>query len=63
MDARVRPTLFPLIQIALRFGQVSIEAHAFERRFLRVPHAAFHFALAVRIADAARHRHHAVMLE
>jgi hypothetical protein len=35
MDARVRPALFPTIQIRLRFFQ-TLEALPFERRFLRV---------------------------
>jgi hypothetical protein len=35
MDARVGPALFPAIQIRLRFFQ-ALEAHPFERRFLRV---------------------------
>jgi len=35
MDARVGPAFFPAIQILLRFFQ-PLEAHPFERRFLRV---------------------------
>ena len=35
MNARIRPAFFPAIQIRLRFLQ-TLEAHPFERGFLRV---------------------------
>ena len=38
VNARIRPALFPAIQIALRFLQ-AFEAQTFQRRFLRVAHA------------------------
>jgi hypothetical protein len=56
VNARVGPTLFPAIQVQLRFFQ-TLEAQPFERRFLRVAHARFDFALAVRILNPARQSH------
>jgi hypothetical protein len=48
MDARVGPALLPAIQIGLRFLQ-TLEAHSFERRFLRVADPRLHFPLAIGI--------------
>jgi hypothetical protein len=62
MDARIGPALFPAIQIYLRFFQ-ALEAHSFERCFLRVADPRLHFPLAIRILDPARQRHHTVVCE
>ena len=44
MDARIGPALFPAIQIYLRFFQ-ALEAHSFERCFLRGADPRLHFPL------------------
>ena len=62
MNARIRPTFFPTIQIGLRLFQ-TFEAHPFERSSLGVTDAGFHFSFAIRILDPARQRHQAIMCE
>ena len=62
MNACVGPTLFPMIQIGLRFFQ-ALEAHAFQRRFLGVPDTRFNFSFSIGILDPARQCHHTVMSE
>ena len=54
MDARVRPTFFPAVEIGLSFFQ-ALEAQSLQRRLLRVAHARLDFALTIRILDATRH--------
>jgi len=62
MNARIRPTFFPTIQIGLRFFQ-TLEAQAFERSLLRVSDTCFHFSFAIGIFNPARHGHDTVMCE
>ena len=62
MDTRIGPARFPAIEIRLRFFQ-ALEAQSFERSFLCVPHARFHFPFAIGIFDPARHGHDAVVCE
>ena len=51
MNALVGPALLPLIQIPLRRFQ-TFEMLPLQRGFLRVAHARFHFAFAIRILNA-----------
>ena len=60
MDARVGPAQFPVVQVSLRLVQ-AFEAHAFERRFLRVSDTGLDFPFAIRILNPARHRHNAIV--
>ena len=62
VDARVGPALFPVIEVGLGFFQ-TLEAQAFQRGSLRITDAGFDFAFAVRILNAARHGHRAVVRE
>ena len=62
VNARVGPTLFPVIQVGLRFFE-AFEAQPLQRRFLGVADARFDLALAVWIAHAAWQRDCAVVLQ
>jgi len=53
MDAGIGPTLFPVVQVGLRFRQ-TFKAHAFERRPLGVADAALDLPFPIRIPDTAR---------
>src|SRR5690242_3335045 len=46
VNARVRPTRFPVVQIALGFLQ-AFEAQPFQRRFLGVSDTGFHFSFSI----------------
>ena len=60
MDARVRPSKLPLIEIGLSFIQ-TFEALSFQWCLLRVAYTRLHFPFTIGISDSARHRHHAVV--
>ena len=60
VDARVGPARFPVIQVGLRLLK-AFEAHALQRRLLRMADAALDLPLAIRIRHAARQRDHAVV--
>jgi RHS repeat-associated protein len=60
VNARVGATLFPAIQIRLRFLQTP-ETHAFQRRLLRMADSGFHFAFTIGIAHAAGHGYSSVV--
>src|SRR5271163_4217064 len=60
VDARVGPTLFPVVQICLCLFQ-ALELLALQRRLLRMPDAGFNLALAIRIAHLARQCRYAVV--
>jgi hypothetical protein len=60
VDPRVGPTLFPAVQVGLRFLR-AFEAESFQRRLLRMSDATFHLSLSIRISHAAGHGHRAVV--
>ena len=60
MDARVGPTLFPVVQIRLRLFQ-ALELLALQRRHLRMVDATLDFPFSIRIPHFTRQRRHTVM--
>src|SRR3979411_1949357 len=58
VDARIGPTLFPVVEVGLRFRQ-AFEAHPFERRSLRMADTRLDLPFSIRMADTAwaRGRH------
>jgi hypothetical protein len=58
----IGPARVPAIELRLRVLD-RLEAHALQRRLLRVADPGFNFAFAIGIADATRHRDHAVVRE
>jgi len=60
VDTRVRPALFPAIQVRLRLGERA-KALAPERCLLCMADAGFHLPFAIGIADATRQGDRAVM--
>ncbi len=61
VDARVRPALVPVVEVALRILR-ALEAQPFEH-LLRVPDPRLHLPLAIGMAYAARQREGAVVRE
>ena len=62
VDARVGPAFFPAVEVGLGFLQ-ALEAQAFQGCSLRMADAGFDFAFPIRILNAARHGHRAVVRE
>src|SRR5882672_2752585 len=60
VNASIRPALFPVIKVSLRFIQ-TLEAETFQRRSLSVTHARLNLAFAIRIADSTWHGHSTVV--
>jgi len=62
VNASIRPALFPVIEISLRFIQ-TLEAETFQRRSLSVAYTRLNLAFAIRISDSTGHGHRPVVCE